>query len=80
MTEFAQAFGMALGLLIGFDPTLIEIVGLSLRVTFSATLIACLIGLPLGAMLAILRFPGRGLVVTLFTATPTAVSPNLARA
>lgn len=57
---------MALGLLIGFDPTLIEIVGLSLRVTFSATLIACLIGLPLGAMLAILRFPGRGLVVTLF--------------
>src|SRR5690554_1759640 len=66
MQEFAQAFGLAFGLLIGFDPTLLEIVGLSLRVTFSAALIACLLGLPLGALLAILRFPGRGLVVTLF--------------
>jgi tungstate transport system permease protein len=33
---------------------------LSLRVTLTAVLIACLIGLPLGAGLALARFPGRG--------------------
>ncbi|MDF1598704.1 ABC transporter permease [Mesorhizobium sp. YIM 152430] len=42
--------------------------GLSLRVTLSAVLIGCLIGLPLGAVLALTRFPGRAGVIVLFNA------------
>ena len=39
---------------------LFEIVGLSLRVSLTAVGVACTIGLPLGAALAVSRFPGRG--------------------
>jgi tungstate transport system permease protein len=45
-----------------------EIIGLSLRVTFSAVALACAIGLPLGAALAVGRFPGRLAAVTLVNA------------
>jgi tungstate transport system ATP-binding protein len=47
---------------------LAEIVALSLRVTLSAVLVSCLIGLPLGAALALSRFPGRGAVIIVFNA------------
>ena len=47
---------------------LMEIIGLSLRVTFTAVLIACAVGLPLGAVLAVGRFPGRLAAVTLVNA------------
>jgi tungstate transport system permease protein len=40
-----------------------QIIGLSLRVSLAAAAAAALIGLPLGAALAIWRFPGRRLVV-----------------
>ena len=50
-------------LLLGnFDHRLLEIVGLSLRVSLSALLIGTLLGLPLGALLAVANFPGRGAV------------------
>jgi tungstate transport system permease protein len=65
MHEFATAFGLAVDLLLGFDPELIEIVGLSLRVSLTAVAIATLIGLPLGAMIALYRFPGYGFIVAL---------------
>ena len=52
----------ALLLLGSFDHRLFEIVGLSLRVSLTALLIGTLLGLPLGAWLAISRFPGRGVV------------------
>lgn len=58
----------ALALLSGEDPALMQIIGLSLRVTLSAVLIASAIALPLGAMLALARFPGRNLVIVLFNA------------
>ncbi|MFN3954483.1 MAG: ABC transporter permease [Pararhodobacter sp.] len=45
-----------------------QIIGLSLRVTLSAVLIACAIGLPLGAALALVRFAGRGAVIVAFNA------------
>jgi tungstate transport system permease protein len=45
-----------------------QIIGLSLRVTLTAVLIACALGLPLGAALALSRFPGRGAVVVVFNA------------
>ena len=40
-----------------------QIIGLSLSVSLSATALAALLGLPLGAALAIWRFPGRGAIV-----------------
>ena len=58
----------ALALIAGGDPDLMGIIGLSLRVTLTAVLIACAIGLPLGAALALARFPGRGAVVVVFNA------------
>jgi tungstate transport system permease protein len=52
----------ALLLLGNFDHRLLEIVGLSLRVSLSALLIGTLLGQPLGALLAVSSFPGRGAV------------------
>jgi tungstate transport system permease protein len=58
--------GPALGFLPNFDGRFFDIVRLSLIVSCSATALAGLIGLPLGAALALLRFPGRwGIVVIL---------------
>jgi len=56
----------ALGLIAGLDSELARIVLLSLRVSLTAVLIAALLGLPLGALIAVARFPGRrALIVTL---------------
>jgi tungstate transport system permease protein len=60
-----EAFTAALQLVTSGDPELTRIVLLSLRVTLSALLIASLIGLPLGAFIAITRFPGRPAIVVL---------------
>ncbi|MGR3542205.1 MAG: ABC transporter permease [Hasllibacter sp.] len=46
-------------LVAGFDAEVMEITWLSLRVTGGAVLIACAIGLPLGAAVGAFRFPGR---------------------
>lgn len=68
MQDFGDAFLQAFGLLIALDPNLLEIVGLSLRVSLTAVLIAAVIGMPLGALLAVLRFPGRGAVLVVLNA------------
>ena len=47
------------------DPSLLEIVALSLRVSGTALLFSTLIGIPLGAALGLSRFAGRRLVVAL---------------
>ena len=60
MQGIGQAFHLAAGLIVSLDPDLLEIVALSLRVSLAALGIACLVGLPLGALLATSRFPGRG--------------------
>ena len=57
---FADA--SALQLVLAADPELMAIVGLSLSVSLSAVFLATLIGLPAGAMLALIRFPGRELI------------------
>lgn len=49
----------ALNLLGHLDPQVLAIVGLSLQVSLSAVLIGALLGLPLGAWVAVARFPGR---------------------
>lgn len=68
MTDFSQAFAAAFGLLLGFDPALWQIVGLSLRVAASAVVLAAVIGLPIGALLARYRFRGRGLAISVCNA------------
>ena len=65
MQDFAGAFRLAFELIAGGDDALVDIVLLSLRVSVSAVLAACAVGLPLGAAIAIARFPGRGAVVVL---------------
>ena len=65
MQDFSSAFRLALELITSGDSTLVEIVLLSLRVSLSAVGIACLIGLPLGAAIAITRFRGRGATIVL---------------
>ena len=67
MQDFGAAFAEAFALIVTFDAQLAEIIGLSLRVTLSAVVIACAIGLPLGALLAVTRFPGRGVVVVVIS-------------
>ena len=52
----------ALSLILSGDPALYAVLRLSLLVTLSATVLAGLIGLPLGAIVALTRFPGRGAV------------------
>src|SRR5467141_1484816 len=64
----SQALSAALALLTGLDARLIEIVLLSLRVSLSAVAIAALLGLPLGAAIAVGRFRGRQAVIVLLNA------------
>ena len=68
MQDFGEAFGLAGRLLLQMDADLLEIIGLSLRVSLSAVAIACLLGLPLGAAVATARFRGKGAVIVLMNA------------
>ncbi len=68
MQDFAQEFTMALSLILTGDPELWAIVLLSLQVSLTAVLIAAAIGMPLGAALAVARFPGRRLLIILLNA------------
>ncbi len=59
MHEIYAAAAAAFGLILDLDPDLGEIVVLSLRVSLTAVALATAIGLPLGAAIALFRFPGR---------------------
>jgi tungstate transport system permease protein len=64
----SAAFGEAWKLVAGLDPQLLQIVALSLQVSLTAVLIAALIGLPLGALIAVERFRGRQTIIVLLNA------------
>jgi tungstate transport system permease protein len=68
VSDLSAAFVAAQELLLTGDPVLRQIVLLSLRVSLTAVAIAALIGLPLGALLAVARFPGRHAVVAALNA------------
>lgn len=68
MSELGQAFTTAFRLIAELDPGLAEIVLLSIQVSGSALLLAAAIGLPLGAVVAVLAFPGRRAVVVALNA------------
>ena len=59
MNTFSDSLSVAASLVADGDATLAAIVALSLRVSLTATLLAACIGLPLGAALAVGKFPGR---------------------
>ena len=76
MLEFAEAFKLALNLVLSFDSNLLEIVILSLTVSLIALVIACIIGFSLGSLLASNKFFGRGFILILinsFMALPPVV-------
>jgi tungstate transport system permease protein len=63
-----EALTTALALLVTLDPKLVEIVWLSLRVSLTAVAIAALVGFPLGAAIAVGRFPGRKTLIVFLNA------------
>ncbi len=66
MAASDNPFYTALTLILSMDSNLIDIVALSLQVSLSAVLIASALALPVGAALALWRFPGRnGMIVVL---------------
>jgi tungstate transport system permease protein len=68
MADLIAAFDTALRLIVTLDPSLIEIVVLSLQVSLLAVILASAIGFPLGGALAVYRFPGRGAVTAVLSA------------
>ena len=61
-------FRLALHLMLTLDPALLGIIRLSLEVSLAAVALATALGLPLGALLALARFPGRGALTVLINA------------
>jgi tungstate transport system permease protein len=55
----------AIRLLLTGDPDVWRITWLSLQISGGATLLSLLVGVPLGTVLALARFPGRGLAISL---------------
>jgi tungstate transport system permease protein len=68
VNDLGTALTTALHLVAEADPAVLRIVGLSLRVSLAATFCAALIGLPLGALLAVARFPGRQAIIVALNA------------
>jgi tungstate transport system permease protein len=68
MNDFSNAIAVAWKLVVGLDADLVEIVVLSLKISLSAVLIATVVALPLGAAVAVFRFPGRGACIVLLNA------------
>jgi len=61
--DIGSALASAFTLLVHFDSNLLEIVALSFQVSLCAVGVASLLGLPIGAGLAVLRFPGRTFII-----------------
>lgn len=76
MQFFLDSLRSAFLLIRDMDPELLNIVGVSLKVSVSSTLLAALLGIPVGFAVAMARFPGRRGVITLLNtllAVPTVV-------
>jgi len=68
MSTLPEAMAEACRLVASLDPRLGQIVVLSLRVSLTAVLIASLVGLPLGALIAVSRFPARRTTIVVLNA------------
>ena len=65
MNTIAEATYQALGLVLSADSKLVGVVLLSLRVSLAAVVLGCMIGLPLGAAIAVNDFRGRRSVIVI---------------
>ena len=68
MGTFTDSLSLAAAMVAHLDPKLVEIVALSLGVSLTATALAACCGLPLGAAIAVGRFPGRQALTVLLNA------------
>ena len=68
MNDLMQGLGQAALLILRLDPELLDITARSLQVSLSAVIFASLMGLPLGAWLAVSRFRHRRVVIALLNA------------
>jgi tungstate transport system permease protein len=68
MADLGAALGEAWRLVVALDPQLVRIVSLSLQVSLTAVCLAALVGLPLGALMAVRRFRGRHTLLVLLNA------------
>jgi tungstate transport system permease protein len=76
LNEFLQGFVKAFELIVTLDPEVMEIAGLSLRISVTATLLAAVICLPLGSVIHFNRFIGKRTLINLiqtFYSIPTVV-------
>jgi tungstate transport system permease protein len=64
MDSILNGFTQAFSLILHLNPELFGIILLSLKVSGLALVIATLLGLPLGALLGLKRFPGRDLAIS----------------
>jgi tungstate transport system permease protein len=68
LQSIGDALQLALQLVLSGDADLVEIVLLSVQVSITASVVALLIGLPIGALVAVARFPGRSAVLVVMNA------------
>jgi ABC-type tungstate transport system substrate-binding protein len=68
MSDFGAAATQAAGLIASGDAKLVDIVMLSLRVSLASVVLASLIGLPSGALVAVARFRGRKPLIIILNA------------
>lgn len=68
MSIYSESFAAAFGLLVSVDKDLMEILYLSVNVSILSLALSCLLGLPIGAILAMRHFPTRNLLVGVFNA------------
>jgi tungstate transport system permease protein len=68
VNDILEATAIAWRLIVDLDRTVFRIVALSLSVSLTAVVVASIVGVPLGAALAVFRFRGREGVVVFFNA------------
>jgi tungstate transport system permease protein len=68
VSTLSQSLLVAGYMIASFDPKLMEVVWLSFAVSLTSTFLAACIGLPIGAAVAVARFPGRGAVIATLNA------------
>ena len=74
MIELWHGLTKAIGLIVSFDPEVMEIAGRSLQISLTSALLASLVCLPLGSLIHFHRFPGKRTLVNLiqtFYSLPT---------
>ena len=65
MDSILEGFKRALFLIFNLDLELLNIILLSLKVSGTALIISTIIGLPIGALAGLKKFPGRGFIMTI---------------